>query len=250
MNNVNNAYKDKYFSILGDSISTFEGFSQPREAAFYDLTKKLQSNIITVADTWWGAVIEQLGATPLVNNSWSGSTVSKSPLYQVESYGCSNQRTAALGKNGISPNVIMVFMGINDWGVGFKVDYDFNENDVLKGCGSECGIIDERGCENFSVAYQTMLKKLKNNYPQAEIWCLTLPFGSCFNGKRVDFSCDDKRKINIEKYCNAIMLCAQKCGCRVIDLYQQECVYNSLDGFHPDSCGMQTIANCVLACLK
>lgn len=236
MNNDKNVYKDKYFSILGDSISTFEGFSQPREAAFYDLSKKLQSNIITVADTWWGCVIDRLGGKTLVNNSWSGSTVSKSPLYQVQSYGCSSQRTAALSENVTLPNVIIVFMGINDWGAGIKID---ETDGVMR---------DTDDCEFFSPAYQIMLKKLKNNYPQAEIWCMTLPFGSFFNGKRLDFSCDN-RKVNIAKYCEAIRVSAQKQGCRVIDLYKNECVYGSLDGFHPDCGGMQSIADCVLSCL-
>ena len=54
-------YQNKYFSILGDSISTLEGYSQPREAAFYSGERKLKSGVFTPSDTWWGQVIERLG---------------------------------------------------------------------------------------------------------------------------------------------------------------------------------------------
>ena len=64
-------YKNKYISILGDSISTFEGCSEPKDAAFYNIERKIISHIATLSDTWWGQVIEKLGAKLLVNNSIS-----------------------------------------------------------------------------------------------------------------------------------------------------------------------------------
>ena len=71
-------YKNKYISILGDSISTF--------AAFYNIERKIISHIATLSDTWWGQVIEKLGAKLLVNNSISGSTVTWHPSYEIQSY--------------------------------------------------------------------------------------------------------------------------------------------------------------------
>ena len=102
-----NRYKNKYFSILGDSISTFEGVSLPKEGAFYDTFKKLSANVLTVADTWWGQVIDALGGRLLVNNSISGSTVTWHKDYEYQSYGCSDERTRSLHKDGAMPNVIM-----------------------------------------------------------------------------------------------------------------------------------------------
>ena len=63
------------FSILGDSISTFSGYSEPAGAEFYDAEKKVLSRVTSQKDTWWGRTIEALGGTLLVNNSFSGSTV-------------------------------------------------------------------------------------------------------------------------------------------------------------------------------
>ena len=80
---ANKDYKNKYFSILGDSISTFEGISEPKDAAYYNTSRKMSSGIITLSDTWWGQVVEGLKGKLLVNNSWSGSTVCWHPLYQV-----------------------------------------------------------------------------------------------------------------------------------------------------------------------
>lgn len=63
---IPNRYKGKYFSILGDSISTLQGYSEPEYAVFYDTTRKLESGVLTSLDTWWGQVIEQLGG----GNCW------------------------------------------------------------------------------------------------------------------------------------------------------------------------------------
>lgn len=53
-NEHKNDYKNKYFSILGDSISTFEHYSEPDYAAYYDVSHKLEADVLTMYDTWWG----------------------------------------------------------------------------------------------------------------------------------------------------------------------------------------------------
>ena len=90
-------YEGKYFSLLGDSISTLAGFNPPECAVFYDWQRKRQAAIRGPEDTWWGLVLEDLGGKLLVNHSWSGSLVTKQAQCEVESYGCSDGRTAALG---------------------------------------------------------------------------------------------------------------------------------------------------------
>lgn len=225
-------YKNKYFSILGDSISTFEGISEPKEAIYYDTSRKLASGIVTVSDTWWGQVVESLGGKLLVNNSLSGSTVCWNSLYQVPSYGCSDERTASLGKDGIEPDVIIVFMGTNDWGHGFQVV-------------SSKHIKDEHHCAIFSNAYQTMLKKLKANYPKAEIWCLSLPISGCSVKESFEFPYYYGGR-HISEYCDAIKESAQQYNCRIIDLYNCCEPYDTLDGFHPNANGMITISNAIL----
>ena len=112
------AYKDQYFSILGDSLSTLAGYNPPECAVFYDWNNKRLADIYAPEDTWWGKVIQALGGKLLVNHAYSGSLVCKHPACEVESYGCSDLRTGRLGLDELMPDVIMVLMGLNDFGNG------------------------------------------------------------------------------------------------------------------------------------
>ncbi|MBE6960666.1 MAG: hypothetical protein E7448_08115 [Ruminococcaceae bacterium] len=226
-------YRVKLFSVLGDSVSTFEGCSEPEYAVYYDISHKLSAGILNTLDTWWGQVIQRLGGKLLVNNSFSGSTVCWHPLYEIQSYGCSDERTSSLGRDGVSPDVIMIYLGTNDWGCGTRVFQDERYDPVADNPAL------------FLPAYRQMLKKLRTNYPNAEIWCFTLSVSQC--SAQSDFSfpyCYGGR--HISEYCDAIRLCAAEYGCRVIDLYNGSDPYDTLDGFHPTAGGMKTIADAVI----
>ena len=227
-----NRYQNKYFSVFGDSISTLEGYSQPKEAVFYDMAHKMSARIISPSDTWWGRVIETLGGELLINNSISGSTVCWHPAYQVPSYGCSDERTSALGKNGVQPDVIMVYLGTNDWGAGLPI-YNTDKDNL----------------SYFFNAYDKMLEKLKGNYPCAEIWCLTLPISSCLAMENFTFSHSFGGR-HICEYSEAIRQCAMRHGCRLIDLEKNEEPVDTMDGCHPNANGMMTMANAIMAELK
>ena len=86
-------YNGKYFSVLGDSISTLSGVSRPYDAAYYEGMRKLETRVYSCKDTWWGIVIDALGGELLVNTSFSGSMVTKRKSCMIESYGCSDART-------------------------------------------------------------------------------------------------------------------------------------------------------------
>lgn len=224
-------YKNKLFSVLGDSISTFEGVSEPEFAAFYDNYNKLLGNIYSPKQTWWGIVIDTLGGELLVNNSISGSTVTWHPSYEIPSYACSDERTESLSRGEIAPDVIMVYIGTNDWGRGVRVALD-----------------EDRGKEDpavFSSAYRIMLEKLKKNYPEAEIWCLSLAVSKCSKMNDFEFPYTYGER-HISEYCDAIKECAEQFGCRFIDLYNTAGPYDTIDGFHANSEGMQAIAEAVL----
>lgn len=224
-------YKNKNISILGDSISTFEGVSIPKEASYYDMERKLLSGVTSVSATWWGQVIEKLGAKLLVNNSISGSTVTWHPSYEVESYGCSDERTASLSVGNIKPDVIIVYLGTNDWGGGVKL--------------SNNELIQSNDLTIFSIAYSKMLEKLKSNYPNAEIWCFTLATSYCSAKSYFKFPYYSDGW-HIYEYCKTIKKCAEEKGCKVIDLYNNMKPYDTIDGFHPNSEGMNTIAEAVI----
>lgn len=218
--------QSKSFSILGDSISTLFGYSQPSEAVFYTAAKRYETGVYSLSDTWWGQVIDTLGGRLLVNNSFSGSTVCFDPRNEIASYGCSDARTSALGIDGEVPDVILIFMGMNDRGLGVPLHptCEAEKNDLTV----------------FSEAYAEMLRKLRANVPPAELWCLTLPLGS-LDG----YAPSEAARQRTEAYSNVIAECAVQNACRLIDICQME-PYESFDGLHPNAKGMRQIADAVL----
>lgn len=209
------SYKDKNFSILGDSISTFY-LSSPR--SFYGIGNLAErgSGVNTANDTWWMQVINGVGGKLLVNNSYSGSLVVNHPESNDEYYACCDERTSRLGQDGVNPDIIMIYMGTND--SGWKVKLRGEDGDI--------------SC--FENAYMAMLEKVRNNYPSAEIWCLTLCKAE---GRDCTYMGD---------YCKVIRECSQSHGCKLIELYDQPKSYATVDGLHPDADGMKTIARLVL----
>ena len=224
-----NPYYGKNFSILGDSISTLEGFNPRNYKVFYKGENCRRSDVFEICDTWWGKVIDFFGAELLVNNSWSGSRVTMMPNGSAEKLfpaGISNERTSGLHIGNVMPDVIIVNLGVNDWANGVPVDFVKDE-----------GTIEEYYSSFFS-AYQEMLAKLKRNYPQSEIWCCKLcetfistnpsfKFPRCYRG------------VEIKKYNDAIWHAAHEQGCKVLNL---SVPYDTLDGTHPNAAGMDAIA--------
>ena len=218
-------YENRYFSILGDSLSTLSGYNPEECAVFYDWQNKCLYGVYTPSDTWWGRVVDALGGRVLVNHAFSGSTVTKRPEFEIPSYGCSDARTAALALGEVQPDVVMVLMGLNDVG--------YNTPITAQGEGD---------LSVFSVAYSAMLDKLRANYPRAEIWCLTLPLG--WKSREPEFVSPHSKKI--EAYCRAIAHCAREKGCRLVDIYDPRQPYDTIDGYHATAEGMATIAQAVL----
>lgn len=228
-------YKGKYFSVLGDSISTLEGYSEPKTATYYDGAHA--TDVHTFLDTWWGKVIWELQGQLLVNNSISGSTVCWDVAYTEPNYGCSDKRTSALHKGEVMPDVIMVFMGTNDFSFGLRVT---SARDLKE---------DENKPSLFGKAYSKMLEKLRRNYPKAEIWCCTLPISCCSSKDGFQFPTHYAGR-DIKEYCEAIRASAKRYGCRIIDLYNADKRHDTKEGFHPTASGMQTLAENICNALQ
>lgn len=219
----------KRISILGDSISTFEGYNPDGYNVFYNAEKQRQAGIRQVSDTWWQTVIHFFGAELLVNNSWSGSRVTKLPgKDELFPSACSSERTSTLHIGIKNPDVILVYLGTNDWAFGAKI-------------GNDTWQLNEDKHDFFEQAYAIMLQKLKENYPQAEIWCCTLSatymsanpgfvFPAAYAGMHIEVYNEIIRQITFRNKCN------------LIDLYGYRRAYDSLDGTHPNYDGMHMIA--------
>lgn len=102
----------KKISFLGDSITTFNGYIPNGYAHFYP-----RNNITSVEKTWWWQFTKTCGLDILVNASWSGSCVttsrngSSSENSTSAAMGCSNKRIADLAKDGVTPDIVICFIG-------------------------------------------------------------------------------------------------------------------------------------------
>lgn len=231
-----NPYLGKQFSVLGDSISTLEGYNPKGYNVFYAGDNCVRAGVTEAKDTWWGKVIDFFGGELLINNSWSGSRVTKLPeKEQIFPSGCSDERTGALHINNVMPDVILVYLGTNDWAFGAKT-------------GKEIHLLGEDENEFFDKAYDTMLKKIKERYPKSEIWCCTLC--ETYISKEPTFQFPHKHGgTHIEEYNDIIRDVVWRNECKLIDLYYFKMAYDSIDGSHPNQVGMNTIATMVIRCM-
>ncbi len=228
-------YCGKRFSILGDSISTLAGYNPSGYSVFFAGEVCARANVFNARDTWWGQVISRLGGELLVNNSWSGSRVAKlrgqTTLFPS---GCSDERTGGLHRGGTMPDVIIVYLGTNDWAQGIEAK-----------C-LDCADWQHRAWSTvFDSAYERMLMKLRRNYPAAEIFCCTLCPTLISANHSFTFP-ESYGGVHIERYCETIRHIAEINGCRVIDLYKYRTPYDSIDGSHPNSAGMNTLASLII----
>lgn len=228
-----NKYSGKQFSILGDSISTLDGYNPKGYEVFYRGDNCQMSGVTNMTDTWWGKVIDFFGGELLVNNSWSGSRVTKHPNNQtLFPSGCSNERTGSLHINNTKPDVIIIYLGINDWANGVELD------------GTSV-FADELDMKYFSFAYKTIIEKIKSNYPEAEIMCCTLNTTFMSSNPSFKFPHTYCGK-HIEEYNRIIMNTANTYSCRVIDLYGYYLPYDTIDGTHPNAQGMNLLATMMI----
>ena len=212
-------------SILGDSISTFEGMNPQGYAVFYEGEKREINELETEEETWWGRVLNVLGADLCVNASYSGSRMSG----LIFPAGCSDERLLALRTEACVPDIILVFMGYNDFAYGVPV-----------ACKSDECLTDRK--MTFSGAYELVLSHLKILYPHSRIVCGTL-MRSRVRG-RIGWQFPEIIDAEpFERYNEAIRTACRKCGVELADLSAYDMAYETLDGSHPTALGHKTIAD-------
>lgn len=227
----------KRISIVGDSISTFEGWMPGGYSIFFPL----YGEITDVSQTWWKPLLDDMGLQLCANSSSSGSTcVGNSLSTDDPQCGCDNFRIeGAIGAGGIHPDIIIVYMGTNDVVTHVPLGTNDGTHSV------EEGVID-----NFSDAYKLMLDKLEAQYPGAQIICCTLtPLGGWTEeGELIPFV--NKLGLTDADYSRQIEAIAGEKGFPVVDL--QSCgmsIDNLLqyvtDGVHPNPEGMKLIGKAV-----
>ena len=202
----------KRLSILGDSVSTYMGASNDEGAS--------ESTIINpyfyrppfpLSGTYWHRVMEHFGLLLCVNNSYSGGNLSGwgDPISGVS-------RADKLARDdGTLPDLIILFMGLNDLGRGVDV-----------------GV--------FAADYRKTLAVFRKRYPRARVVCVNMPDRDPVLYERTvlfNRAIGDAVKEAGDGYCIADLFASRLKD----DFYYM----NTLDGLHPDEDGMKMIAEVV-----
>lgn len=228
-------------SVLGDSISTFQGYNPEGYHVFfpdYGAVKEL-------GDTWWQIVAQDLELPLYVNGSSSGATVAgDSTGTEDPQCACNELRTNALaGPGGVCPDRIIVYLGTNDL-----------LESVRLGDNDGTGAVTAGEIDTFSDAYTLMLDKLQANYPSARIYCCTLLQVGDYGTQTPYVEFVNGEQLTAADYSEAIVRIAGNKGLSVIDLYNCGVTIENLqemssDGVHPTAAGMRRIAAAVEAAL-
>ena len=186
----------KQISIIGDSISTYYGYVPDGYKVYYNEETALKNQLTSVDDTWWRIVCKHLGAEICVNNSYSGSRVSGNGFECASS----DERTSSLHTEGATPDLILLYIGANDFGrgIGIKENPFFYKESI------------------FYDAYKNMLQRIKNNYPDSQIICATLMKSSVKGNPQWEYP-RSKTGISLEEYNEAIREIANNLGVLVAD---------------------------------
>lgn len=198
------------YSILGDSISTLEGYSTSG-GEYYKPHLASLSGVFTPDDTWWMQVIRRKNGTLLRNNSISGCTVSDGGILPA----CAPHRIRNLATDTQTPDHILVFVGLNDAILYIPL-------------------------EAFAASYDLMLQRLQETFPTTTITCATLVAG--YTGTIPDHRPTPLIQ-RIETYNNVIRNAVANHQCALADLAALGQRYASMDGFHPTKEGMMQLAD-------
>lgn len=240
---------DSGFSILGDSISTLAGATPPGWRTHYEGEVHVDG-VTEPTHTWWGQVIDHFGGHLVANAAFSGSV--------VEGFGFpagdSPERVAALtGADGELPDVVLVFMGINDYGWGGGRNQVMGESLSASACPEDLPgprevamAVGPEALERFGRAYASMLSRVRALAPQADIWCLTLSPATSPSAAESCYKYSI-RGIELAAYNRAIAHAAAPAGAHVADIAAFGVAYDAVDACHPSALGMRQIADMAIA---
>lgn len=267
-------YGGAYLSILGDSISTFGGVSNDGtqnktisgNAVWYP---EGNTNVMNASKTYWGRLMESTGMRLCVNNSWSGSRVygaaggSGNMLSRATQLHKDNG-TASAGDD-TDPNLIFVYMGINDLhndnAVPFGDLYEIlSKKDgrsdkekidawfigVLAQAQQSGAVKQGETYRTFEQAYALSLHAMKEKYSDARIYCFTYV-------KNMDPRCTDEK---LDRYNTCVKALADYFEVGLVDQSQghiNESNFHSYSNdtqyLHPNAMGHERITRLIVETL-
>ena len=207
----------KRLSILGDSISTYKGVSDDVTAnSTLIYNPYYYREPFPIEGAYWHIVMDALGLSLCVNNSYSGGNLSGKDNTDA---GVSRARHLSRD-DGTEPDIVIVFMGLND--LGRRVDASV-----------------------FAEDYERTLMTIKDKYPDASVCCVNIPDRDIFLKERAEVfntAIEEAVKNTGESFFIADLYRSRLNG----DFYYM----NTRDGLHPDEDGMRIIAEIVIDAIK
>ena len=160
-------------------------------------------------------MIDQTGATLLVNNSWSGDQVIQKGVLRAKKLH---------NNDGVNPDIIIVYMGMNDYTWGVEE-------------------------QRFAYGYGRMIQNAQAAYPEADIFVCTLLTTTAMNVDRAPETVSMYNRVIKEKAaelgCHVVDL-FENSGITAENFGD----YMGDKVLHPNDEGMMLIANCVLQTLN
>lgn len=232
----NSRLKGKKLSIIGVSIDTYPNYIVSGNKCYYSTDPTNDRYLESVEMTWWKQLLNRTGMEMLVNNSWSGATVST--INGIASSGV--QRCLNLGDN---PDVIIVgAFPLNDWAYSSIGEYHYT--DVLPTMTDDLtdSAVYNRFkaiTDTFSGALASLLYRLTEKYPNAEVYVMdgynyargTKPKIPMYDTTKnaVSVTSINKALYEICDIFGANVIHTSKCG-----LNSRNCkTYCTSDGIHP-----------------
>ena len=231
-------------SVLGDSISTYKGWSE------YN-TYYTSSKIPSVNSMWWKQVCDLLGAEPLVIEARGSSCCAVSDVSWTKDItpAVDDSRCQQLHRDDDEPDIILIAMGVNDFQANVPLGNWDGHSDL-----STSDIRTWRG------AYANTIEKIHARYPYALVFCLSPWYFVKGNSATVNVN----RQGTYQDYENATREVCELLQCVYIDANQfgftrqnytpRNFVLDdhATDGslFHPNATGQEILGQSVAAEVK
>lgn len=244
---------NKNFSILGDSISTYSGYSNDatntndtigNNDVYYNGSK---ASITSVEQTWWKQAINETGMNLLVNNSWSGSQIAND-LSTSGSAGylrATNLHDNTGDNSGTTPDIVALWMGINDIYAGTELGTYSTDlyNTLITNDGSSYTYATPT---TFTEAYIITVHKIINTYENVDLFCFTL------------LPTDWVDRDLIEPYNEVIRNVATYYNVEIVDLFNDSGItwdnytnyYDDTNELHPNPTGMDMVTQTFINALE
>ncbi len=216
--------ENAYVSIIGDSISAFEGMIPSGYDPCYCYTKN--NGCLTVEDMWWRRLQQAIGFKQGTINAYAGTTVMKV-------YGAStatetiSRLQRCVPANKIGPDIIVIYMGTND------------------------SLVNNLSISAFEKSYRNMLNNIYSLLPNVQIFVANL----AWEKYTVGTSEYDSHVKTVEEVNSTIQKLATEYELPLIDF---KSVYNTdtndydtlYDKIHPTAFGQRLLAEKAIEAFK